>query len=232
MNPIRAVLFDAGGTLIHLDAELILAALAEAGVPCDAASFAYAERAARATVSARMRAGERIDDRTRWRIYAQALLAGLGCDAAAARSVRAAVRAHGQAGRLFTRTVAGTAETLAELRAAGLVVGVISNSDGRVESFLETAGLRGALDFVIDSGTFGVEKPDPRIFAAGCARAGVSAAEAVYVGDVYEVDVLGARAAGLLPVLVDPDDLVPEADCARIPDVCALPAWLRTPRAA
>jgi putative hydrolase of the HAD superfamily len=121
---------------------------------------------------------------------------------------------------------------LGELRAAGLAVGVVSNSDGRVESLLAAAGLRPFLDFVIDSGSVGVEKPDPRIFALACERAGVPPQHALHVGDVYEVDVLGARAAGVTPVLFDPDDLVPDADCARISDLAALPALLLTPRAA
>jgi putative hydrolase of the HAD superfamily len=139
---------------------------------------------------------------------------------------------HSEAGRLWTRTRAGTADMLAGLRSAGLVVGVVSNSDGRVEQFLETAGLRPHLDFVIDSGRVGVEKPDPRIFQIACEHAAVRPDQAVHVGDVYEIDVLGARAAGILPVLVDPDDLMPHADCARIPHVGVLPAWLGALRAA
>jgi putative hydrolase of the HAD superfamily len=232
MNSIRAVFLDAGGTLIHLDAPLILGALAEQGLERDAEDFRRADVAARQLVSLRLRSGEPIDDRTRWHIWAGALLAGLGCDERAAAAVSTTVRAHAAAGRLWSRTADGTTAMLGELRAAGLAVGVVSNSDGRVESLLAAAGLRPLLDFVIDSGSVGVEKPDPRIFALACARAGVSPQHALHVGDVYEVDVLGARAAGVTPVLFDPDDLVPDADCARIRDLAALPALLLTPRAA
>lgn len=232
MNSIRAVFLDAGGTLIHLDAPLILAALAEQGVVRDAADFERADRAARQLVSQRLRTGEAIDDRTRWRIWAGALLAGLGCGEAVAQAVSTTVRAHAAAGRLWSRTTHDATAMLAELRAAGLTVGVVSNSDGRVEHLLEAAGLRPLLDFVIDSGSVGVEKPDPRIFALACERAGVLPQQALHVGDVYEVDVLGARAAGVTPVLFDPDDLVPDADCARIRELGALPALLLTPRAA
>ena len=84
------------------------------------------------------------------------------------------------------------------------MAGVISNSNGTVRSVLTAAGLAGALDFVIDSGAVGVEKPDPRIFALGLAEAGVSAGEAVYIGDLYSVDVLGARRAGIEAILLDP----------------------------
>jgi len=59
------------------------------------------------------------------------------------------------------------------------------------------------LPLVIDSTEVGVEKPDPRIFQIALDRMGVSAADALYVGDLYEVDVVGARAAGLDVVLLD-----------------------------
>jgi putative hydrolase of the HAD superfamily len=82
---------------------------------------------------------------------------------------------------------------------------VVSNSDGRAAAALAAAGLLDAFEFVIDSGEVGVEKPDPRIFQIALDRLGVSPAAALYVGDLYEVDVVGARAAGLDVVLLDPD---------------------------
>jgi putative hydrolase of the HAD superfamily len=48
----------------------------------------------------------------------------------------------------------------------------------------------------------GVAKPDRRLFEAALELAGVSAAEALHVGDSYEEDVVGARAAGIEPVLL------------------------------
>jgi putative hydrolase of the HAD superfamily len=72
----------------------------------------------------------------------------------------------------------------------------------------------------------GVEKPDPRIFHLACERGGVTCDEAVHVGDVYEIDVLGARAAGVHPLLIDPDGLHADADCERIPAITDLPRWL------
>jgi putative hydrolase of the HAD superfamily len=96
---------------------------------------------------------------------------------------------------------------------AGLVAGVISNSNGSIRAVLEAAGLTAHLAFVIDSSVVGVEKPHPRIFELALAAADVSAAEAVYVGDLYSVDVLGARAAGLRAVLLDPRGLWGAVDC-------------------
>ena len=103
------------------------------------------------------------------------------------------------------------------MKAPGLVAGVISNSNGTVRSILEAAGLADALDFVIDSCVVGVEKPDPRIFALGLREAGVAAGEAVYVGDLYSVDVLGARAAGIDAILLDPRGHWGPRDCRLAP---------------
>jgi putative hydrolase of the HAD superfamily len=93
------------------------------------------------------------------------------------------------------------------------VAGVISNSNGSVRSILEATGLAPYLDFVLDSAVVGVEKPDPRIFRLGLERAGVPAAAAVYVGDLYSIDVLGARGAGLDAVLLDPRGHWGRRDC-------------------
>ena len=73
---------------------------------------------------------------------------------------------------------------------------------------------------MLDSAVEGVEKPDPRLFRLALERVGGEAASAVHVGDLYEVDVVGGRAAGLRAVLVDSDDLYPERTaraCARWP---------------
>jgi FMN phosphatase YigB (HAD superfamily) len=90
----------------------------------------------------------------------------------------------------------------------------VSNSDGRVEEALQAAGLRSFFDVVVDSALIGVEKPDPRIFQAALQRLGVAPEEALYVGDLYSVDILGARAAGMEAVLLgNPGDTM--VDCRR-----------------
>jgi FMN phosphatase YigB (HAD superfamily) len=99
---------------------------------------------------------------------------------------------------------------------------VVSNSDGRVEQALEAAGLRHLFDVVIDSTLAGVEKPDPRIFQAALEQLGVNPDEVIYVGDLYEIDVLGARAAGIEAVLlVEPGSDSPH-DCRTITSIESL----------
>ena len=105
------------------------------------------------------------------------------------------------------------------IKEQGLVVGVVSNADGRVESYLKGAGLWELFDFVLDSHLVGVEKPDPRIFEMALAKARVAARESLYVGDLYQVDVVGARSAGLFPVLMDPLMADEYQDVARVRNV-------------
>jgi len=79
-----------------------------------------------------------------------------------------------------------------ELRAAGVPVGIISNSEGRLSELV--ADLEWSADFevIVDSGRLGIDKPDPRIFQHACAALGIASTELVHVGDAWEADVQGA----------------------------------------
>ena len=110
-------------------------------------------------------------------------------------------------------------ESLALVRRSGARVAAISNSNGSVASVLAAVGLGPYLDFVVDSGEVGIEKPDPRIFELALARADVAPAEAAYIGDFYSIDVKGATAAGLRAVLLDPGGFWGARDCAMAPDL-------------
>ena len=90
-----------------------------------------------------------------------------------------------------------------------------SPSVERVRRALERAGLAPYLSFVIDSTVVGVAKPDPGVFKLGLAEANVAPGEAVYVGDSYFVDVMGARAVGMNAVLFDPGGVCATRDCRR-----------------
>jgi len=94
-----------------------------------------------------------------------------------------------------------TVEALTTLRDRGIKLGVVSN--GRVHrqtAKLAALGIDRFFDVVLISDGEGVGKPDPRIFHRGVDRCGVVSSEAMYVGDNPQVDVAGARSAGLVPV--------------------------------
>lgn len=91
---------------------------------------------------------------------------------------------------------------LAALRRRGARLVVVSNWDISLHQALAAAGLTELVDGVVCSAEFGQAKPAPGIFAAALELAGVTAGQAIHVGDSYEEDVVGARAAGIEPVLV------------------------------
>jgi HAD superfamily hydrolase (TIGR01549 family) len=128
-------------------------------------------------------------------------------------------RAHNQPLGLWTAPEPDAVPALTLARTRGLRTGVISNSNGMIKRILADLGLLPFVDFVLDSQEEGVEKPDPAIFERALARAGVAASEAAYVGDLYSIDVLGARRAGLSAVLLDPGQCWGRRDCPIAPTV-------------
>lgn len=105
---------------------------------------------------------------------------------------------------LHTVLLPGAAEGLARLRAAGWLVGVITNGDPLMQNRkLDASGLRPLLDTALVSGDEGVRKPDPELFVRGAARLGVAPENCVFVGDHPVNDMEGAAAAGMRPVFMD-----------------------------
>jgi putative hydrolase of the HAD superfamily len=191
------------------------------GVPLTAAALDRSVGAATTAVEgARAAAGR--TDRERARAYLEALFAGAGVPAERMDEVARTLQRLHQEWHLWCRTLPGTAGALDRLRAAGLRLGIVSNSDGRVEEALTAAGIRDRFEVVLDSALVGVEKPDPAIFRAALTALGVAPEEALYVGDLYEVDVVGARAAGLEAILLVPDGAPPGPECRRVESLVAL----------
>ncbi|MHB8780576.1 MAG: HAD family hydrolase [Candidatus Geothermincolia bacterium] len=115
---------------------------------------------------------------------------------------------------------------LAELHAAGFILGIISNWDARLPEICHDLGVSRYLDFIISSATVGRVKPEPSIFEMALARAGVPAQACLHVGDHFYADVLGARSVGITPVLIDRQGLAPTGDCLVVNDLSELPAHL------
>jgi len=97
------------------------------------------------------------------------------------------------------------APALAGLRQRGLSLVAVSNWDCSLPRVLARCGLDGMLDGTITSAEAGARKPDPAIFAPALELAGCEPGEALHVGDTAEEDVEGARAAGIRPLLIDRD---------------------------
>ena len=106
--------------------------------------------------------------------------------------------------------------TLSSLKGRGLKLAIVSNWDLSLQSHCDDLGLTPLFDTIVGSQYVGHEKPDPVIFQIALDRLGLAGPQVVHVGDMYQSDVLGARRAGLTPVLLDRYDLQPEVDCLRV----------------
>jgi putative hydrolase of the HAD superfamily len=225
-----AVLFDAGGTLVRLDYELMARCVERCGAQISIDGLHLAEARARGDIDRRARAAGGVHDSDAERVhdYFETLLDYAGAPADVVRSAGSLLREEHARRNLWRVVCDGAHETLAAIRALGLRVAVVSNADGRVEGILRSLDLHRYLDLVVDSHHEGVEKPDPEIFRRALDRLGVPAARAAYVGDIYSIDGLGARAAGLYPVIVDATRTYRGHDCDTIADLRQLIARLGT----
>ena len=221
---VTTVLFDAGGVLLDLDYAFLKRLLEARHVATTVDELSASESIARTTIDRRVREGGRTSEA--WRDYFQILLTRVGTPPAWTDEIIDTLwEAHQRVG-LWTVAIDGAVATVRALKEAGYRLGVVSNAEGRVERDLVNAGYAGMFEVVIDSHVVGVEKPDPAIFAIALTRLGASATETVFLGDVPSVDVAGARAAGLIPVLLDRHDLYAGAGVARLKSIAEFPAWL------
>lgn len=198
-----ALLLDAGDTLIFFDAEAMAEVLASHGVLAEPAHLEGAMHQAKQRYQAFVRAGGQHDDG--WYVVVRGALSGAGVEAERAQSLLPALRRAHDEHNFWRRVPEGLPEALDRVRAAGMLLGVVSNSEGRLVQVLDRVGLSPRLHVVLDSALEGVHKPDPEIFRRALSRLGVEPARALFAGDIPDVDLGGAAAAGIAAVLIDPD---------------------------
>lgn len=234
--PLDAVVFDAGGTLVRLDFEWLSAMVTELGVPVSAEDLRRAEVR-----------GRRLYDLSASRPHAPApgdthpplgtagdttayfagMLEGVGVRHPVLEEALARMfEKQKPPSYLWGRPMEGAREAIDRLRAMGVRMACVSNSDGRAERHLIESGVRDGLEFVVDSQLVGIEKPNPAIFHLALQRLGVAAARALYVGDILCVDRVGSQAAGMRLVLIDPYGDYAPPDVASIRAISDLPSYV------
>lgn len=231
-GPIEAVFLDVGG-VFHLPLhERIVAALRDKQIEIaadllDQAHYSgvHAMSAVDARDEGRALRGEGPSTRGPrgyFRGYLTALRLAEDHLEVAAEAIMSAFRAPG----LWGRIVPGSIDALRRLAQTAVSLGIVSNSDGTLESRLvqekicqigEGEGV--PMVVICDSTAVGVAKPDPGIFHIALEAVGVAPPNAVHVGDTIEADVKGALAAGVTPLHIDPYGFCSDQSHAHVKDL-------------
>lgn len=229
--PIRAVIFDVGGTLIYPVVDPVRI-LRDAGFDIEPQTFAAALRR---TFNEHFwpRTGRDLemwgDDeliRAYWRDFYAHLFSLLGLPKAVWPELADRIQDHYWQPDGWT-PFPETHTVLEQLKAAGYILGALSDWNSQLPRILDHLDLHDFFDFVVVSALHGVGKPSPLLFDIALQRSGVRPEEAVYVGDTYMTDIMGARASGLHPVLIDRSKRPAPADCDVIRSLDALLPLLR-----
>jgi len=220
MNRYEALLFDMGYTLVYFEpptSAIIQAALREveverSGDEIEAATQAVWGAYYRQARTATFPPTEAHDRETQIRL-SQALLSELGLPAQELvsdymDSLEAWFSRPG-----VVRPYAEVVEVLTGLLGQGYRLGIVSNWGWNLRQRVVQAGLAGFFETVWASAYAGCNKPHPGIFAQALGQMGVTPARALYVGDSYRHDIVGARNAGLAAVLLDRNGTTEATDC-------------------
>jgi putative hydrolase of the HAD superfamily len=203
---VRAVFFDAVGTLMHPEPP--------PGDAYAAAGQRYGSRLDRAAVRERFAAAFRAQEQwdlghglrtseerelERWRGIVATVLDDVTDPESCFRELHAHFAQPGA-----WRCEAGTAETILALRQAGYRVGLASNFDRRLHGLVEALPALAGVEDVVISSEVGWKKPSPHFFARLVELTGLTPGQILIVGDDLDNDVAGARAAGMAALLFDP----------------------------
>lgn len=225
LDHIKYLFFDAGGTIIDLDYSYLRKLLNSKGLDADEEILAKAEGKARIWVDRGLRGSDKrpIDF---WKGYFNILFREAGARDGSMEDVIEHLWHKNAEDGLWKKPVPGVAETLKKLRKRGFRMSVISNAHGRVANDLKDAGLAKYFEQIFDSHHVGFEKPEPEIFRYAMEQVGTFPEESLYVGDVFSIDIIGARKAGMEAFLIDRYSLVNDADCPKIKHISDLLDYL------
>jgi HAD superfamily hydrolase (TIGR01549 family) len=214
---IETLFIDAGGVLCYPAWTRVSEALATQGVTVDPEVLARAEPLAKKDIDEASVIGSTNDAARGW-LYFNKVLERAGVPLSDATDAALDVlRTYHRTENLWENVPDDVKPALERLRALGLTLVVVSNANGRLRYLFDRVGLTEYFDLLLDSHEWQVEKPDPRLFRIALERSRGRPDTTAHVGDLFHIDVAGARAAGLLEgVLFDAADLYLHVDCRRV----------------
>jgi HAD superfamily hydrolase (TIGR01549 family) len=219
---LKTLFLDAGGVLVHPNWRRVSDALRRHGVEAEAGALRAAEPHAKRIIDEGTHIGSTTDAQRAW-LYMDLVFERAGI--APCEAVDAAVRelaAYHAEHNLWEHVDEDVVPALERMRAAVPKLVVVSNANGVLHRLFDRVGLTRFFDVICDSCVEKVEKPDPRYFRLALERSGSDAESTTMVGDLYHVDVVGARSAGLDAILLDTAGLYEGVDCERVPTLAAL----------
>jgi HAD superfamily hydrolase (TIGR01509 family) len=214
--PLETVFLDAGGVLVYPNWSRVADALARHGVAADWRALAVAEPQAKRQLDVGTTITATNDAGRGWLYFNLVLEAAGIARSEATDAALAELHVFHMTNNLWEYVPPGVPQVLDDLHASGLRLVVVSNANGKLRHLFDRVGLTRHFDVILDSHEEGVEKPDPRLFTTALTRSGAAAHSTIHVGDLYQVDVIGARAAGIRGVLLDEGGLYEDADCPRV----------------
>jgi HAD superfamily hydrolase (TIGR01509 family) len=224
---LETIFLDAGNTLVCMDYSWIKDELKLIGIQCEVPELMRAEAAARPVLSSELERLKSTEERNTSLFYMRSILkilpsTSMMTDKSLDEIIEVLInniQAPGQTRRFWGNLIPGVRDALDILKNRGIQLLVVSNSNGTIEDIIIDLGIRKYFDEVVDSHIVGFEKPDRRLFSHALKISEADPKCTLHIGDLYHVDVLGARSAGIHALLLDPFGDWEDMDCVRMPDL-------------
>jgi len=213
---LETLFLDAGGVLVFPNWRRVSDTMARHGITVSAEALIRAEPEVKFAIDTSLTVAHTSDSK-RWNRYLEGVLDLAGASESAERAAAVAdLRAYHAEHNLWEHVRDDVVPALERLSRLGLKLAIASNANGALHRCFDRVGLTRFFTTICDSYLEGVEKPDPRFFQAVLERSGSRAETTLHVGDLYHVDVVGARNTGLQAMLIDPRDLYRGYDVVRV----------------
>lgn len=220
MAKFKYIFFDVGNTLLFPNRADILAPLSPDKRPTLSAWQALERRTKREFDQGQM--SGKVDHGFWWTFHTHLLEDANAFD----EPTRDELVKNTQNSSNWNQILPGTRQVLERIK-QNYATAVISNSDGRIDAVLSRCGICDCFASITDSGNVGHEKPHPAIFAAALKTMNAGPAQSLYVGDLYSVDYVGARNAGMQAVIFDVAGTYRDGDLPRVENLGQLEQWLQ-----